>query len=335
MAPSRILIVRTSAMGDVVHTLPLATALRRRRPEARIGWVVESAWAPLLAEHNAVDDVIEVRLKTWRKRPLSRETRRQFREFLARLDGFEADVAIDAMGNHKGALIAALSRAGRVIGARREDRREPSSAVWAGESIPVRGTHVVERQRSLAAAVDADDGVIDFDGDSILPRSQAASVPPVLIQPSAGWPSKEYPPERWAAVAAALAPDFPVGILVAPGEGALAESIAEQAGAGTTTVDALNLPALAAALRGAKLILGGDTGPVHLAHALGTPAICLLGPTDPERNGLWGAPDRNLSHRLPCSFCYQRFDEAKACLLEIAPEEIVARASSHFRAAAR
>ena len=93
-------------------------------------------------------------------------------------------------------------------------------------------------------------------------------------------------------------------------------------------VAAPDLPALAALLRGAALMLGGDTGPTHLAHALGTPVLMVMGPTDPDRHGPYGAPERALYRRLPCSFCYRRFDEAKACLLELPPERVAERAAA-------
>ena len=87
-----------------------------------------------------------------------------------------------------------------------------------------------------------------------------------------------------------------------------------------------DLPTLAALLRRARLVMGGDSGPTHLAHALGTPVLMLMGPTDPARHGPYGAPERALCKRLPCSFCYRRFDETKACLLDIPADRVADRA---------
>ncbi len=328
MAPSRILIVRTSAMGDVVHTLPLATALRRRWPGARIGWVVERRFAPLLAEHPALDEVLEVQLREWRRRPFARASWRELASFVRELDRFGADVAIDAMGNHKGALIASLSRAERLLGPARSDRREPSSALWIGESVRLVGEHVVDCQRSLGAALGASGSDIDFGGEGILPASSAADVPGILIHPGAGWRNKEYPPARWGAVAHVLADvtGSDVGVLVGPAEEALAAEVVARSEGKAVPIPAVGLAELVAALRGCELLLAGDTGPLHLARALGTRVLCLLGPTDPARNGVWSSPQGNLFHRLPCSYCYRRLDEAKACLLAIEPSAIAARA---------
>ncbi len=116
-----------------------------------------------------------------------------------------------------------------------------------------------------------------------------------------------------------------VWVPVAPGEADLAESVAAASRGTARTVDAGPFAALAALLRGSRLLLGGDTGPLHLAHALGTPVLAVMGPTDPARHGPYGEPNRALARRLPCSFCYKRFPEARACLLGVAPAEVAAR----------
>ena len=329
-APSRILIVRTSAMGDIVHTLPLARALRRRFPAARIGWVVERHFAPLLADFTAVDDVLEIALRDWRRRPLARATWKELATFLRRLHAFAPEVVIDAMGNHKSALIAAISLADRRLGARRSDRREPSSALWLSESVPLLGDHAVDRTLSLLRGLGHDDAVVEFAGDEILASAEATdATPPLLIHPGAGWRNKEYPPARWARVANRLAAKtgLPLGVLSGPGEEDLAREIADSSSA-AQVLSAPTLESLTAHLRRARLLLAGDTGPLHLARAVGTQVLCVLGPTDPARNGVYAAPDRNIANVLPCSFCYKRFNEVKACLLTIEPDLVAARAEA-------
>jgi heptosyltransferase-1 len=112
------------------------------------------------------------------------------------------------------------------------------------------------------------------------------------------------------------------------GEERLAAAVAAASAGAAEPVVAGGLATLAAWLRGARLVIGGDTGPVHLAHALGVPVLALHGPTDPARHGPYGAPERALFRRLPCSFCYRRFEATKACLLELAPRLVAARARS-------
>ncbi len=337
MGSPRILIVRTSALGDVVHCLPVLTALRRRLPEARLGWVVETAMAPLLEGHPDLDALIPVRLRVWRRRPLARATAREIRGLFERLDRFAPDVVLDLMGNHKGGLIAAVTLADRRIGLARRFRREPSSAIWISDGVAPRGAHAVERALSVLDGLGLEPGQPDFGGEKLFPRAPrevdgrelAGAGDYVLLHPGAGWGNKRYPPAAWGEVAARLAGGgTPVWVVSSRGEEGLARGVSSGSGGRAQVVHAATLPELAALLRRARLVLAGDTGPLHLAHALGRPVLCLMGPTDPATHGPYGAPERALWHRLPCSFCHRRFEETKACLLEISPALVADRAAA-------
>jgi heptosyltransferase I len=334
--PRRILLVRTSALGDVVHVLPVLTALRRHLPEARIGWVVEEAMAPVLAGHPDLDELIVVRLRPWRKRLLENETRRQVGQFLRTLRAFAPDVVLDLMGNHKSGVIAALSSGRRRIGLARRHRREPSSALWINQGVAPRGPHAVDQALSLLGALDLPPEPADFGGAKLFreepeeARRRLAGAPPfALIHPGAGWGNKAYPPALWGEAAHRLhqATGLATWVAVAPREEHLAAGIEATSAGAARAVPAPDLPTLAALLRAARLVLGGDTGPVHLAHALGTPVLMVMGPTDPARHGPYGAPERALTAQgLPCAACYRRLPDAKLCLLEISPARIAERA---------
>lgn len=335
----RILLIRTSALGDVVHCLPVLTALRAALPEARVAWVVEDLFAPLLDGHPDLDEVIPVRLRAWRKRPLAGETRRELFRFVRRLRGFRADAAVDLMGNHKAGTIARLSGARRRIGAAKDDRRERSSALWIDEPVPLRGTHAVDRALSTVAPLIPRTGsppAADFGGDKILPGvgSEAGEEggdgePFVLVHPGAGWGNKVYPSERWGTVARGLAERAGVATRVAlspsSAERRMAEVIVASSGGAARAVEAAGLGTLVHLSRRARLVLGGDSGPIHLAHALGTPVLAVMGPTDPARHGPYGVPPSALAHPLPCSYCYRRFEGTKACLLEIPAAAVLER----------
>lgn len=329
----RLLLVRTSALGDVVHCLPVLSALRRAHPAARIAWVVEEAMAPVLTGHPDLDAVIPVRLRPWRRAPLARVTREELLTALGALRDFAPDAAIDLMGNHKGALLASLSGAPRVIGLARRHRREPSSALWINQPVelPADGKplHAVDRALALLAPLGVPAAPVDFGGGKLFRGAPSAEPGPyAVIHPGAGWGNKIYPPARWGEVARRLweRAGLPTRVPVAPGEEGLADAVVEASGGAARLEPGSGLEGLAGLLRGARLVLAGDTGPLHLAHALGAPVLAVHGPTDPRRHGPYGAPRRALWQNLPCSFCYKRFADTKACLEVVPAERVVRRA---------
>jgi len=347
----RILILRTSALGDVVHGLPVLNALRRHLPTAEIGWVVEAPFAPLLdgfREAAVLDRIFPVRLKTWRRSLTKSQTRREIRAVLGPLRAFRADVALDLMGNHKAGLLARLSGARRRIGLMRRERREPSSALWINEPVAARGDHAVERALSVLDGLEIPRETPDFGAAMLLPETAAVrsarkalpALPPeaplVLLCPGAGWGNKEYPPAWWGRVAARLRDTVGAVIWIpsGPGEEALGEAVARESAGAAAALGRIDLPTLAALMRQARLVLAGDTGPLHLAHALATPVVGVFGPTDPQRHGPYGDPQGALARKLPCSFCYKRYAEPKACLLEIPPRAVAERAAQRLTVAA-
>ncbi len=330
----KVLLVRTSALGDVVHALPVLTALRRQLPEARIGWVVEEGMAPVLSRHPDLDELIVVRLRQWR-RQVSRRAFSEVGGFLSELRRFSADVALDLMGNHKAGVISRLSGARTRIGFARPHRREPSSSVWINRPMVPRGVHAVDRMLSLLDALGLPPEPADFGPEKLFREEptdlrEISAGPFALLHPGAGWANKRYPPAWWGKAARLLQTEtgLPTWVAAARGEEDLAAEVAAASEGAARVVPAPDLPTLAALIRRAKLMLGGDTGPSHLARALGTPLVMVMGPTDPERHGPYGDPEGAVCKRLPCSFCYQRLPETKACLFEVPPRLVAARAAA-------
>jgi heptosyltransferase-1 len=325
-----ILLVRTSALGDVVHARPVFNALRRAHPEARIGWIVEAPFAPLIADLEGIE-VLPVRLRWWRRSWTSRATHREIAEAFRRIRQFEASVAIDLMGNHKGAFLARLSGARIRLGPERSQRREPMSHILINREVPIGGEHAVDRGLSLLQTLGITPQQADFSGDRLLPNATTPSPltadgrhPYVLVQPGAGWGNKRYPPELWGHVVHQLTADgHRVYVLGGPGEESLAEQVVRASQGQAQLAVGPGMEFLVGALRGARLVLGGDTGPLHLAHALDVPVVAVMGPTDPKRHGPYQAPGAVVVNHLPCSFCSRRMGSTQACLQTIPPAWIV------------
>jgi heptosyltransferase-1 len=335
VTPDRILILRTSALGDIVHSLPVLTALKRHYPRSEVGWVAEDVFAPLLERHPDIDRVFTVSLRRWRRTPLSPRVWREALAVFSEIVDFSPEIVLDLMGNHKAGVLGALTLCDRRIGHEYRSRREPSSAIWISEPTPARGTHVVDRTLSVLDRLGLPPEPADFSGDRLaedpgdsppLPSSE----PFALLHPATGWLNKDYPPERWGRVVRLLAGELGVSTQIAPGPGEeeIAARVAAASGGEARLLSPVSLSALIGLQRRARLVLGGDTGPVHLAHALGTPVLCVMGPTDPLRNGPYGEPWKAVYHRLPCSFCHRRFDAVGGCLLEIPPETVSERAAA-------
>lgn len=334
MGGPRILIVRTSAMGDIVHALPVLDRLRQSLPNARIGWVVEQVFAPLLEGHSDLDAVIPIGLRPWRRGALSRRAWREFGVFFKALDDFSADTVLDLMGSHKAGLIGACTLADRRLGLAFRDRREPSSVIWLSETAPARGSHAVDHMLSVLEAgqlITSSDALASFGGHKLHAQPWVQGPEEgdafALLHPRTAWSNKDYPSESWSQVVRSIRQEsgLETWVVWGPGEESTARQVAQRGG-GRVLERLQTIPQLVALSRAARIVLGGDTGPLHLAHAVGTPVVCVMGPTDPERNGPYRAPGSVVVHRLPCSFCYQRLDEAKPCLLNISPERVVEKA---------
>jgi lipopolysaccharide heptosyltransferase I len=303
------LVVRLSSIGDVVHTLPTAAALEARGWE--IGWIVEPAGLPLLAGNPAVawttpaPPAKAFRLATARAAARSLRERRY-------------DVALDLQGLWKSAAWARLSRAGRVLGFGRRFRREPASAVLLGESaeVPGEAVHVIDKNLALLRPLG-----IDALGSRRFPLpydpGTAASVETrlvgtgardyVVLNAGGGWASKLWPAAGFGAVARALVERGLTPLVTwGPGEEALAESVVAASGGAARRCFPTTLLELVEVLRRARLVVAADTGPLHMACAVGTPVVGLYGPTDPARNGPFAVADRVVRRTPPCAPCHRR-----------------------------
>jgi heptosyltransferase-1 len=339
-AKFRLLVVRLGAMGDILHALPAVTALRLAHPDWEIGWVVEPRWRALLkagteglgtrdSAQPLIDRLHFAAAKEWKRRPLSAETAREIKALRGEMRGSGYDAVIDFQGAVRSAAIARMAGCGRVIG---ESHPREWAARWLfSERVATRGKHVIEQDVELASAV-AGDALSA--ARPLLPVDPAAEAwcdgllrggggwPAALIAPGAGWGAKRWPPGRYAALAKGLAErGFRVLVNAGPGEEALAGEIVGGSGGAAEELRA-SLEQLIALARRIALCVGGDTGPLHLACALGRPVVGIYGPTDPGRNGPFRSHARVL--RSPASRRdHSRRAAPEAGLLTIAPEDVL------------
>lgn len=298
----RILIVKLGSIGDIVHTLPALSAIRRSLPRAEISWVVERRSSAILRDNPFVDRLIEVDTKALRRWPMSGETLLAPRQQLRRLRASSFDLALDFQGLLKSATIARLSGARRLYGFSRPALREPASRFLLKKTVSIPPhTHIIYKNLRLAAealGIEIPTSPEDLEFPiSITPEhereaAQAASGAEhgyAILNPGGGWPTKLWSAERFGELADQLWAHYGLHSLVTygPGERELAEAVINAGRAGRARAVGLSLKGFYALAKadGARVYVGSDTGPTHLAVAAGAPVVGLFGPTEWWRNG--------------------------------------------------
>lgn len=334
-APRRILIIRLSALGDILHTLPAFTDLRTSFPEAEIDWLVARKSEFLLSIVKGIDAVHSVDAAALLRFPPDRAAWRRARDLVRALRARRYDVAIDFQGLLKTAFLTAASGAVTRLGFSRELARERPAHWFYHRTLPKpdREVHVLELNRMLAGLAGSSrtpgrrpdlivsDAVVRS-VESLLKREQLDEF--VVINPGGGWPTKMWHPERYGLLAARVQRELglPVVVTTGPGEERLFREIAEKCGSPAPRHFPVSFIELVPLLRRARLLIGGDTGPFHLACALGTPVVGVFGPTSPIRNGPWGTDDAVAVNRLDCSFCYGRICSIGAVCMDVTVDEV-------------
>ena len=344
----RILIVRLSAMGDIIHAMPAVAGLRREFPESRIDWAIEERWAPLLSardpsqfgidgqlssEQPLVNLVHPVRMRRWKQSPFSSTTRREMRTLRSRLRELNYDHAIDLQGAIRSALLTKASGAKVRAGALHP--RELPARWWYNVKAHTPARHVVDQAAETVSAAlgrTIDPGTVPYPvsaqsenwADELLHTTAGHFA---IVNPGAGWGAKCWPAERYAALVRRLgAHGIYSFVNSGPGEAELALEVV-RGNEESARVLECSLAELIALTRRAALFVGGDTGPMHLASALNIPVVTIFGPTDPGRNGPYGG--RFVVLRSPESKRdHTRHREPERGLLSITVEQVVEAALS-------
>ena len=301
----RILVVRLGAMGDILHALPAVASLKHSYPGSHLTWAVEPQWTALLEGNPFIDRLVLLRRgslpglwKTWRD-----------------VRAVRYDFAVDFQGLLKSAILASAARPGRLYGWTRRQLREPAAGWFYSNPVASQSAHMVDRNLDLAAAAGASSVLHTFPLPPGVPEGQLPPGDFVLASPLAGWRSKQWPIEHYQALAERLEREtgIPLVLNVPPAAGLppVAPALLHVSG----------LAGLIHATRRAAAVVGVDSGPLHLAAALGKPGVGIFGPTDPARNGPHGISLRVL--RWPqASTTYKRGAVIDDSMRRIAPGQV-------------
>lgn len=339
-----VLLVKTSSLGDLIHTFPALTDARCAHPDIRFDWLVEEAFAEVPAWHTAVGEVIPIALRRWRgawRRARARGELKAFREQLRRTS---YDLVLDAQGLLKSALPACLAR-GPLAGYDRRSAREPLAALLYRRRIAVaRGQHAVQRSRQLFASAlgyARPQGVPDY--GLRFSTARAVDSRRLVFLHGTTWPSKHWPEPYWAelihiASSAGFRVQLPWGD---PDDRLRAERIIGAAGGGEL-LPRQSLTELARLLASADGVVGVDSGLAHLAAAVGVPAVTLYGPTRTELTGALGPRQHNLQAAFECAPCMRRECDyggespvRPACFASLNPERVFASLRAQMQGGSR
>jgi lipopolysaccharide heptosyltransferase I len=325
MPDRRFLVVRLGSLGDIIHTLPAAAALRDTFPDAQIDWVVESKWRAILEGNRDLNRVVS----------LDRARASGIVRTVKLLRDAKYTCALDFQSLYKSSLLAFVSGASERVGFGREYAREGLATLFYTQRIHPSGAHKVEHNLALAAAAGA---AMPKVARFTLPESTGAEDWAerklrelevrefCVLSPGGGWRSKCWPVERYGALHREISIQLGLQGIVSfgPGEEGLADEVVSAGGLRGPIPLAMDLPQLMAVLRRATFLVAADTGPLHLASAVGIPVVGLFGPTDPTRNGPYGEASIVVRKAEAGETTYKRGASYSPAMMRIEVSDVIA-----------
>ncbi len=334
-----ILIIRLSSIGDVIHCTPVAAALKAAWPDCKITWLVGEVCADLIKYNPHIDRVMLWSRERFEKHLRSHEFSKAYnlwRELQAELASKTYDVVLDIQGLFLTGIIARQAKTRRRIGL--QDARELNHLFMTEAARPL-GAHIIDRYLGVLAPLDIDITPVSRKMILVVPEApkQFAKVylrkegvgaedKLAILVPGTTWPTKNWPPEFFAAIAKCLAPDFKIMLCGSKSEVAIGQEIADKAGVPIiNAVGKTTLLEMAALLEQAAVVIVGDTGPLYMAAALDTPTVAVFGPTNPSTYKPHGNQHAAAFDERECSFCHKtkcrtgKFD----CMSSVKPEAVV------------
>jgi len=332
MSEPRFLVVRLGSLGDIVHTFPAVAALRESFPASEIVWLTHPRWRALVESSGLTTDTWETETRSYRS----------VREVTARVHKKTFTVAIDYQGLWKSAALPFLGRVPRRIGFSSQTIREFGVPILYTDRVRCTTTHIADQNGELSLRAGTKNGVapvvlavLTIQEVFVLRLLQSFGIERyVVLSPAGGWRSKCWPPDRYGALCHKIQTDLGLRCVLnyGPGEDDLVAAVKASSGDAAPIAYNGSLDQLMALLRNAVCIVGGDTGPLHLAVALGTPAVALFGPTDPARNGPYrtgdhsalGSPTDIILRSPNAITTYKRGDQLAPSILELTLESVFA-----------
>lgn len=337
-----ILIVKLSAIGDVIHTLPALNAIRRQYPEAHITWLVEEAAAGLVTGHPALDRVIVVPRKTWIDRFNQRRVKQPIRDvlrFVGRIRDTRYQLVLDFQALLKSSIWIALARGDRKVGFGRGMEHMESSWLFLNERIPPisMDVHALDRGLHLLRTIGIPADTVEYRLPIREPdrrRSQTfldlapgnADGPLLAMNPAAKWETKLWDPRKFSRLADRIIEAYGARIVFTGAEEDRPEMdaiIDDMQNSALNIAGRTSLMELAALFEGVAAVVTTDTGPMHLAAAVGTPTVALFGPTAPWRTGPYGSGHRVVRSGPPCSPCFKRDCAHPECMINISVSQVM------------
>jgi heptosyltransferase-1 len=289
-------------MGDVIHCLPAVASLKHGIPRSHVTWAIERRWAPLLEQNPYVDRVL----------PLDRHSFAGLKASWRTVRAERYDLAVDFQGLIKSALVASFARSERLFGFSRSLVRERAATLFYSVMVPSKADHVVDRYLDLASAAGASSLLRTFPIPVGSPEGTLPDGPFVLASPMAGWAAKQWPLEFYSELGRLLRAEFGCALVL---NGLTRMDVPD------TLPHVSGLPGLIDATRRAVAVVGVDSGPLHLAAAVGKPGVAIFGPTDPDRNGPWGGTMTIL--RSPTALTTYKRDHSGVAMREISPRAVM------------
>lgn len=315
MSAVRILVVRLGSMGDVIAALPAVASLKHSLPQSRITWLIEPKWRVLLEGNSHVDSVIT----------FDRRDFQGWREVWRALREGRFDMAVDFQGLVKSAILASAARPERIFGFTGDYARERPASWFYSDKVAIRSYHAVERNLDLAAAAGASRIVRTFPLPPGQPEGELPAGDFVLASPFAGWGAKQWPLDYYAELAEGVRRNFGMELVLNAASAVEVKQV-------WTHVS--GIPGLIHATRKAAAVVGIDSGPTHLAAALGKPGVAIYGPTEPARHGPYG--DCFTVLRSPEAVTtYRRTAEPDASMRAITPDQVLQALAARLMAGAK